>query len=671
MPIHRSRSHLAWLRRSLLALLVLLVAGLGGLFWFGRPEKTVPPPPGRSSLPKAGKGVTLVGRDFDYTYSQGARSVFRIRGSSIRVDEQETLYLDGVGLTLYDVEDRSYHIESQEASFNRTSNEGRLRGSVRMQGPNDLTLQGSVVQMRENGELLTSPRPVAIGYAKEYEIQAQRMRAYLPEEVFVLEGDVTLRSVPGIEPPVYLYADHVVFERKTHQLRAEGKAELRRGSDIVRADRFSATLTEDEKSVSLVLARWNVSGQSGVEGKGSSVVRFRGEEVAVLVEQGQPRRVEIEAKRGPGGQRVSIETTGGGITRKLAALHLDATLQAGKLVAAQGSGGVEMIEVSAAGRRRALGKQAAASFQPDGQLGTLVLDQQVSYTDPQLKAAGDRGKMDFVTGLGEFAGAPARAETARGKMTAPRLNYQSKEGLVRAEGGVRAVLEKVEGTALAGSPLGAGKGPVQVQSQDAFWRQSPRGFLFRGDVRAWRDKSLLVARELQGEDEATAGQPSQHRLTASGGVKSLWYPEPREGAKPESGSPIEVTSASLLYQEARRLVTYSGEVRAEQSGKVLLCKDLDIELDAERKARAMTCRGEAKVNDPQTGRSIEGDRAVYQLAGRTVEITGSPGKPAVMKDRSKNQVRGQKMIYNLDTGRVEVLSQTPGQPADGGASPTP
>ena len=39
-----------------------------------------------------------------------------------------------------------------------------------------------------------------------------------------------------------------------------------------------ATLTEDEKSVSLILARWNVSGQSGADVKGSSVVRFRGEQ---------------------------------------------------------------------------------------------------------------------------------------------------------------------------------------------------------------------------------------------------------------------------------------------------------------------------------------------------------------------------------------------------------
>ena len=95
----------------------------------------------------------------------------------------------------------------------------------------------------------------------------------------------------------------------------------------------------------------------------------------------------------------------------------------------------------------------------------------------------------------------------RGRIEAPRMVYNTDQQIVNARGGVRALLQKVEETALAGTPLAKGEGPVHVESQEAFWRQQPSSFMFRGDVRAWRGDNLLLAPELRGDKSGGPARP--------------------------------------------------------------------------------------------------------------------------------------------------------------------
>jgi lipopolysaccharide transport protein LptA/LPS export ABC transporter protein LptC len=685
MPIRR-RPPLNWLRRTLLAALVLLVGALGALFWFGRAGQRPPRPAASEVASQAGGEVTLVGEGFDYTLTEEERPIFRIRGESIRADRQDTLYLDGVGLTVYDPQGRPYQVESREASFSRTSNEGRLRGSVHLKGPSDLELRASVLQLRDRGKVLISPRPVWIGFAGTYAARAQRLRVYIPEEIYVLEGKVEVRSVEGVTPPVLLRAERAIYERAQRLLRIEENVELDRGPEHVQAQKLNAQLTADEKSLSYLQALGAVSGRlrreiDGVPGgpagrPAESRVRFTGEELVVQIEEGtnQARKVELNGPRqatnqipnqikAKGGGRVVLETAGQGVTRTLTAARIDAKMAQGVLQGAQAFGGVEVKEASPTGPRRLTGQRADATFGPEGQLATLVVDQAVSYTAPDLRASGDHGRMDFAKGVAEFTGDPAEAQSERGRLNAPQLTYEQTGGLLRATGGVRTVLEKVEQSALAGTPLGAGEGPVRVQSQDALWRQSPRGFLFRGDVRAWRGENLLLAKELQGDEQAGAGGATQNRLTASGGVKSLWIPAP-EGK--EKGQPIEVTGAGLVYREGDGVLVYSGDVRVEQAGRVLRCNELEVRLGEDRKAETMTCTGNTRLDDPTAGRSVTADRAVYQLDKREIEMFG---EPVVMRDKGGNQVRGKRLLYHIDDGKVEVKGQStkapPATPAVG------
>ena len=112
MPTRKARSPLAGIRKLLLAALVLLVLGIAGLFLFGKAgQRREKPAHENEEDTRAAKGMTLIGEDFDYTFSEGARPIFHIKGVSIKADREGTIFLDRVAVTLWDRQGRVFHVE--------------------------------------------------------------------------------------------------------------------------------------------------------------------------------------------------------------------------------------------------------------------------------------------------------------------------------------------------------------------------------------------------------------------------------------------------------------------------------------------------------------------------------------------------------------------------------
>ncbi|HVT15111.1 MAG TPA: LPS export ABC transporter periplasmic protein LptC [Thermoanaerobaculia bacterium] len=848
------RSHLARFRMVLLAALFVLLAALVGLYLFGRAGK----PRQRRAAGRGAEieeGTKLIGKDFDYTFSQGRRPIFRIRGESIRMDQEETVYLDKVGLTLYDKEGHKFEAESEQASFNRQTNEGRLWGDVELRGPSELELYTPQLLLREKGNLVITPRPVRILYAGKYFARGDSLQAWLPDEIYQLLGNVRVETFPDVQPHASLSAARAVYERKRRQIRAEEDAELHRGQSELNADRISGLLSDNETALTFVRALYHVTGRTVAEapappggqaaspqakaagegapsaesglrtaralakaearaagagssvsagraaggaglppaaesasreaaaragapakpaapgagpapgstvgaasaggpagaggasireaGAGPTVVRFSGNDLAVLMEPAgkRPHQVNLE---GTPAKRAMLESSGGGIVRTLTAPRLEGVLINNVLSSADAFEGVDIHEVGpprqpggapGAGRsqgaappaasgaakprqatplgpprptiRDAHGRRAKAAFHPDGQLATVALIEQVKYGDGEITATGDRANMDLDAGRGEFFGQPVDVASPRGELKAPHVIYTSADQLVHAVEGVRATLEQSADSSLAGTPLGEGKGPIYVQAQEAFWHRLPSSFVFRGDVRAWRGDNLLITPELRGERQ----EPGGDVLRAVSGVKTVWVPggpaaagqagsigsgrspsgqpgakgaatargaataqgaqgapgAPGAGAKQQG--PITVLATDMLYRDGSSLLTYSGNVHVDQEGKTLTCQQLDVELDKEHRAKTMTCTGQTRLNDPATGRSILGRKAVYRLETRKVDVFG---EPATMQDHDGSVVRGKRMVYSVDDGKVEVLGKDepqdkPAAGASGGA----
>ena len=100
----------------------------------------------------------------------------------------------------------------------------------------------------------------------------------------------------------------------------------------------------------------------------------------------------------------------------------------------------------------------------------------------------------------------------------------------------------------------------------------PPAFTFLGSVRAWRDQNLLLAEQLRG-DQAT------QEMSASGGVRTVWFSEPRStSSSPGSPESIEVAAEYLTYRQANSTIIYSGNVQVDKDQMKLTCRELEVEL---------------------------------------------------------------------------------------------
>jgi len=314
----------------MLAVLGVLLIGVGGLFWFGkagqqRPEK---PPAMDAKSAQAEKGMALIGEDFDYTFTEREKPIFRIRGTSVKADRQGIIYLDNVAVTLYDKQGRIFHVESKNASFNRESNEGQLQGEVFLKGPDELELRTEHLDLQEKGNVVSSPSAVEIRYLGKYVANAGRMEIDLGEQTYSLMGGSQVRSIAGIEPVLQLNAQRFVFERTKHWIRCEGGASLHRGEDWMAAQRIYGNVADDESGLTFVHAMWDVNGETRSALQATPVkaakpaartkVKFSGKELSVVFKpQGnEPRSVALEA---PAEGRASLESSAPGLVRTLTA----------------------------------------------------------------------------------------------------------------------------------------------------------------------------------------------------------------------------------------------------------------------------------------------------------------------------------------------------------------
>jgi lipopolysaccharide transport protein LptA len=610
MPRPKTRRMVTRFRVVLMLTLLAAVGVVLALYLFGaagapRPKRA------RNDTPPFEEGTRMVGKDFDYTFSQGDKAVFRVRGNSVRVDKDDTVYLETVGLTLFDKEGRQFDAESDEASINRTTNEGRLWGDVSIKGPSHLEIYSKELLIQQKGNLLITPGVARVLYAGKYFARCDSLQAWLPDEVYSMVGNMRLETFPEVQPPLKLEADKAIYERKHRLLRVEDGAELHRGTAKLEADRISGLLSDDESSLTFVRALYHVTGETAESAApGTTKVSWAGDDLAVmLTSKGNlVRRIDLE---GAAATPASLRSTGNGLTRTLVAPHIEGLLAEKDLLrSANAYGGVDIEEIGppAAGTtagttagtapqpakpagakagppgprgakpgppgppgakagslgavatgakagspragspkaaaaaaapsappqpmvRRAHGQRADAVFRTDGQISTVVLVEQVTYGDGEVNATGDRAAMDMDAGRGEFFGNPVEVVSPRGEMRAPHVIYTSADQLVHAVEGVHAIIRQAGDANLAGSVLGEGKGPVMVQSAEAYWQRPQATFIFRGDVRAWRGDNLLLAPELQGER-----LPQGDQLAASGGVKTVWLPGQQEESAPAPGA---------------------------------------------------------------------------------------------------------------------------------------
>ena len=691
MPTRR-RPPIAGLRRLLLLLLVVGMAVVAVVFAVRRRGEPPAVDPGKGG-PRPEGEITLIGEGFEFTQSEEDRPVFRIRGQSVKVRRGNVVLLEDVGVTLWDEKGTPYHVEAAEATYDRETRDATLDGSLRLIGPDGMVLTADGLNVTNRGQRIETEGPAELLYGGLYRATADRFVARLHLDQFSLAGRAEVVRMEGPEP-ASLRAGSVFYRRDEKMVRAETNVRLERGGDLLTTDRLNVHLTPDERRVVMTHARGAVEGRmrmgarpAPAAGPGDagaaapaedvdrtpSLTRMRGDALLVHFDDaGEAERAELESA--PGVPAVLISEGAGGVDDTLTAARIETRIGPGggqEIVATGAPVLTETRRGAPPGEpplRTVTTRRLTATLDAGGDLGRVTAEGGVEYRAADLLARGEQMTWEAAEAEVVLTGDPVRAVSDRGELLAPRVVYEQASGLLRAEGGVRATLIEEEAVGLEGSPLGAGEGPVRIESETAFWREEPPAALFRGEVRAWRGDSLLLAAELRGDRDGGA-----EVLTAGGGVRTVWTGRAGEdGGEGTAGGPdgpeepIEVSARTMVYRRPagspRGTVVYSGAVTSEQGERTLACEELEIELDDDGRAERMTCTGAVRLEDRATGNVAAGERAVYDLGGRAIEITGDPVK---LTKGDGGAVEGRRVLYEVDAGRARVLSGGGQPPAPG------
>ncbi|HEV8237832.1 MAG TPA: LPS export ABC transporter periplasmic protein LptC [Thermoanaerobaculia bacterium] len=662
-----------WIALGVAAALLALIA----LLWFlgraGKPELT-------TSEAENPRNAQQVGKGFDHTITHEGKPLLRIRGKRDRYDKQGDLHVEEVLITAYQQDGSHYEVAADVATYNLQQKQAILEGHVSLAGPQGFALRTKKLTLKQGGRWLHSDSQVNFqwGLAPPIAGRAQELAAQINRGEFVLSGGVGLRSMQGQEAPApapapastaglegepfSMSAEVIVFQRPLHQLRADGKVLLKHGTSHLQADRLAVHLSPEENKLQFVRARWHVEGTfHDVDASGrNGFLIAEGDSLSVLFDDAGklPTRIEIEGE----GKQASHLRRGvdGGSTLDLLAPQTQGDLAAGRLTTAHSAGGVTLVqETPQAPPRKLTARTADAELASDGTLAQVEVRGNVHVDDPgrgQLAAARAVVTPDRTDAYGA-ANDPVHLDSPRGNLRAPQITYTRGEGVAHATGGVEATLPPGKGNPMEDTPLAGNDQPVQVQAEEAFWRDQPQSFTFKGKVRAWSGDRVIRADQLRGDNE-------QQQLAASGSVQTLWFlPPPKADAGAPAGTgprQVRVDAGTLVYSDREHRLVYSDGVRVVDGLRTLNSKDLTVELTAKGQARRMLATGEVKLEAPAEGRTITAERADYDVESRRVVFRGSP---VTLVDKKGGTLSGKQAVYSMETAKVRVTAEAEEAPA--------
>ena len=661
MARQRARSPVLWIRRFLLAVglvgvgsLVLMLAA----YRFGKSglesEDSETPPPAST----AEEAITA-GEGFDFVHTIEGRRVFRIRAEKSLQDRDDTIHLETVILDVFREDGETYRVVSDSARVNEGTWEARLEGNVVVSGWGELELEARALDLQHGGQLLVSLGAVRFRYPPDLEGRATNLRLDRSTDTITLSGGVHIRNAAGTEVPIRLDCERLVYQRGEGVFRALDDVFIRQGEQELSSRALTIFLHEDQKTLQSLRARWNVTGavRSATDFGGETKMEFRGDFLQLEPSLDDPttRKIRLEGSDTEPAEVKVVDADGLG--RTLRAQLLNGLTVAGKPVSIDGQGSPLLIdefldlEPEPYPLRQLCANRARALFLEDGGLGQIVLTDQVDLADRKFHlSGGSQAVLDLDTGKIAIEGPSVELYSERGDIAAPRITYSRKQGLIRAESGVRASLEPGSTAAFEKTPFGHGQGPVRVESAEALYTEEPAAFTFLGGVRAWREQNILLAEQLRG-DQTT------QEMSASGGIRTLWFSAPKADGSVSQPESIQVTSDYLTYRQIDGVIVYSDDVRVEQAGRIIACDELSVELDDDgSEAERMICRGEVQILDPDTGREVLGDTAIYSVGAERIEVYGDKVR---LIDSQKNRLEGKYLLYNLKAGTVQIQSRPP------------
>ncbi|MDX1632185.1 MAG: LptA/OstA family protein [Thermoanaerobaculia bacterium] len=687
-------------KRIALVVSLLTVAAVVALYLLGRRTRLQEPEPVEEPVETIGSDETSrqVGEGFDHTLMEEDTPLFRIQAGRSRRTRGGRFFLDEVDLTIYRVRGGELRVRADEATYDLEAETARLTGDVRLEGPEGFSLETEELQVVAKGDVVQTDGPLHFTYGGRRPLQGEAdwFRAHLARDVFILRDDVHLWNQADAEKSFSLRAPRVLLNRGENTARAVAGVTAEWGESRVTARKINAQLDPASHELHFLRAVTDVRARirSGTTANGGyRTIVMEGSRMGILFDaSGQPEKIELEDLED---DRSEVRATGAeGESFELVAAYVEGLFRAGNLARAQAVEKVILTQILTPGskerdeggegeedtgkvqengdreivRRTATGARMEAEFGPEGSYRYVQLEGGVRIEEGATILEGETARI--LPGRLETRGEPAHWTSGEGELWAPAIAFDRKTSLAHAQDGVRAVVEEQPGSdtgPFAGTPMGEGGEPIRVEAREAFFREEPRSFLFRGDVRAWSGDQVLLTEQLRGDQDP-------QRLSAAQGVETQWVLEPEESDEGDEGAEAEettrrirVNARTMIYDPGEKTIQYRTRVTVVEPGRRLTCEKLTVHLDAEGELERMICEEEVVLETEEEGRRIQADRAEYDLSLREARFFG---RPVEMTNDRGSQIEGKVLVYSLEEETVRLSGGEDDQgPPEAGPEP--
>lgn len=663
--------------RSLIGIAFLGALGLVGLYLFGiaGTETEVEPKP--ASRPS--DDFQVLGEGFHFALNEGDRTVFEIEGSQQRSDRKGLVFLQNV-MILVDRDEGRYRISAETAEYNPENHKATLRGGVELEGPESRKLHAEVLDIDGTGEQMFAPEGARFSSGSSLRGRSDYLEVVMEQERYLLRGGVVLQGDgKGEEPRFRLESDELVLNHSKGLGEATGNVIVKTDTAKLIGQRLYLTLDPESGEPTLLRLQLGVNVElspKAVDPSITTVSRMTGLSLRLELDPatGDPTSLLLKGlPKTPARFRQEIAT---GELRTVVATQISVEFLKGVPRSADLSGPVLMQNNRVGDRpdeaRNASGNDANLTFDRNGEVSTFRLVGRVNLRDGEIRGEGREAVFEQNLEGFEITGTPARVTSPSGEIEALYLRYATDIDVLQAENEVLATFDEQKGKKGKASQPSMGFGssdqPMRVQSEAATFRSGGDLAHFEGNVRAWQGDATILADTLTGDQ-------ARGRLTASGGVRTLWTPPPptaeelekaaREAASEDPDDEtvlrkrnpqgrMSVIAGQMIYEEGAGHLAYSGGVRADQDGSSLRCDRMNLALDEKSKAREMICMDNVDIDDSINQIALKGDRAIYDLENGMVEVFGNPVE---MTDGTGAKVGGaHRLDYSFDAGSVYMVS---------------
>jgi lipopolysaccharide export system protein LptA len=317
-----------------------------------------------------------------------------------------------------------------------------------------------------------------------------------------------------------------------------------------------------------------------------------------------------------------------------------------------------------------------ASFLPEGGIGSIVQQGDVTYSDNQVpekrtQAWADRATYSPADGILSLNGKPRVAEG--GMITTARtISFNRASNDAVAEGDVKSTYsdlkEQPNGALLASAS------PIHVTAASMTAHNSTAIALYQGKARLWQDANVIEAPSIE-FDRNRRSLVAQGSAAQSVSTVLVQAPEksqsPRTAASSEgkakkskdekASEVVAITSARLTYADAERRAHYEGGVTAKGSSFTATANTADAYLQPRSQTASnqqvtgpsrldhMVAEGNVVVQQPN--RRAEGQMLVYTVVDDKFVLTG--GLPSIF-DAERGKITGVSLTFFRGDDRVLV-----------------